>query len=122
MKSLILLVSFLILAQPVMAKEQDLRPEVIGGGGAVGENFGWSEPYGAIEADALRISLDGSLNGFVEGKVCDACKKIKVAITPETKAYSGRVEVPLKSAKARLGRSATVTFDVKTKKVVKISW
>jgi hypothetical protein len=80
------------------------------------------ENYNAIEAEALRISLNDDLSGFIEGKVCDACEKIQVTITPATKAFANRVEVPLKRAKSRLGRDATVIYEVKTKNVTKISW
>ncbi len=80
------------------------------------------EKYQAIESLSLRISLDKSLHGFVEGKVCDSCKKIRVTITPQTKAYANNIEVPLKQAENRLGRYATVMFEVKTKKVINIRW
>jgi len=80
------------------------------------------ENYNAIEAESLRISLDKNLKGFVEGKVCDSCEEIKVTITPQTKAYENRKEVPLKKAEARIGRYATVIYEVKTKQVVSIRW
>jgi len=80
------------------------------------------ENYNAIEAESLRISLGNDLNGFIEGKVCDSCEEIKVTITPQTKAYENRVEVPLKKAEARIGRYATVIYEVKTKQVVSIRW
>lgn len=80
------------------------------------------EKHNAIEADALRISLNDDLNGFVEGKVCDACEKIQVKITPTTKAFANSVEVPLKRAKSRLGRYATVIYEVESKNVTEIRW
>ncbi len=80
------------------------------------------EKYKSIESMSLRISLDKNLHGFVEGKVCDGCKKIRVSITPQTKAYANNIEVPLKQAENRLGRYATVMFEVKTKKVINIRW
>jgi len=58
----------------------------------------------------------------VEGKICDACKKVTVTITPQTKAYSNNIEVPLKQAENRLGRYATVIYEVKTKQVIAIRW
>lgn len=76
----------------------------------------------AIESQSLRISLDSSMNGFIEGKVCDECETIKVTITPDTKAYDNSVEVPLKKAKDRLGRYATVIYELKTMKVSAIHW
>jgi hypothetical protein len=85
-------------------------------------NAGYKETYNAMEAESLRISLDASNNGFIEGKVCDACEKIKVIITPSTKAYIGKREVPLKQAKDRLGRYATVIFDIETKNASVIRW
>ncbi len=80
------------------------------------------ETHNAIEAKSLRISLDNSLNGFIEGKVCDSCEEIQVTITPQTKAYENRVEVPLKKAESRIGRHATVIYEVKTKQVSEIRW
>jgi hypothetical protein len=80
------------------------------------------ETHNAIESSSLRISLDSNLNGFVEGKVCDFCEPIKVIITPETKAYANNVEVPLKQAESRLGRFATVIYELKTKNVTAIRW
>ena len=78
--------------------------------------------HNAIESTSLRISLDNTLHGFIEGKVCDFCKEMKVTITPETKAYEKNVEVPLKRAKERLGRYATVIYEIDTKKVSAIRW
>ncbi len=80
------------------------------------------ENYNAIESESLRISLNDGLNGFIEGRVCDSCEEIRVTITPETKAYKNRVEVPLKRAEARIGRYATVIYEVKTKWVSEIRW
>ncbi len=80
------------------------------------------ENYNAIESESLRISLGNNLKGFIEGKGCDSCEVIKVIITPETKAYENRVEVPLKKAEARIGRNATVIYEVKTKRVASIRW
>ncbi len=80
------------------------------------------EKHNAIEADALRISLNNKLSGFVEGKVCDACEEIQVKITPATKAFANRVEVPLERAKSRLGRYATVIYEVESKNVTEIRW
>jgi hypothetical protein len=83
---------------------------------------GLIETHNAIESSSLRISLDSRLHGFVEGKVCDSCKTIKVTITPETKAYSNGVEVPLQQATTRLGRFATVIYELNTKNVSAIRW
>ncbi len=80
------------------------------------------ENYNALESESLRISLNDGLNGFVEGKVCDSCEEIRVTITPQTKAYENRSEVPLKRAESRIGRYATVIYDVKTKQVSEIRW
>jgi len=80
------------------------------------------ETHNAIESSSLRISLDSTLNGFVEGKVCDFCEPIKVTITPDTKAYANNVEVPLKEATSRLGRFATVIYELETKNVTAIRW
>lgn len=78
--------------------------------------------HDAIESMSLRISIDNSLHGFVEGKVCDSCETIKVIITPETRAYAHGREVPLKKARSRIGRFATVIFERDTKKVSAIRW
>jgi len=80
------------------------------------------ETHNAIESASLRISMDDSLNGFVEGKVCDTCEVIKVTITPATKAFENDVEVPLKRAESRIGRFATVIYALETKQVSAIRW
>jgi len=80
------------------------------------------ETHNAIESQSLRISLDSSLHGFVEGKVCDQCETIKVTVTPETRAYDNDVEVPLIRAKNRIGRYATVIYELNTKNVSEIRW
>jgi len=80
------------------------------------------ETHNAIESQSLRISLDSSLHGFVEGKVCDQCETIKVTVTPETRAYDNDVEVPLIRAKSRIGRYATVIYELNTKNVSEIRW
>jgi hypothetical protein len=80
------------------------------------------ETHNAIETNSLRISLDSNMHGFIEGKVCDFCETITVKITPETKAYANRVEVPLKQATSRMGRFATVIYELDTKNVSAIRW
>lgn len=76
----------------------------------------------AMEEMSLKISLDQSLHGFVEGKICDTCKTLRVKISPDTKAFENDVSVPLITAKKRFGKSAMVYFDPKTKKVTRIRW
>ncbi len=83
---------------------------------------GIMETHNAIESSSLRISLDSTMHGFVEGKVCDFCETIKVNITPDSKAYANDVEVPLEQATGRLGRFATVIYELKTKNVTAIRW
>ncbi|PCI09285.1 MAG: hypothetical protein COB77_00245 [Gammaproteobacteria bacterium] len=80
------------------------------------------ETTNAMESASLRISLGSDLHGFVEGKVCDYCETIKVIITPETKAYKNNIEVPLIRAKNRIGRFATVFYELETKNVRAIRW
>lgn len=111
---ILMLVSFVITAaepEPLTDEEQRLEGR-----------RGFIETHNAIESASLRISLDDSLHGFVEGKVCDFCETIKVTITPKTKAYSKNVEVPLKKAKDRIGRFATVMYELDTKNVSEIRW
>ena len=76
----------------------------------------------AMETDSLRISLNDDNTGFVQGRICDQCEELKVAITPETRAYEKNVEVPLKKAAGRIGRSATVFIDREHTKVTRIKW
>jgi hypothetical protein len=80
------------------------------------------DKYTAFESEELRISIDNSSSGFAEGKVCDECEKIRVTISPETKAFEKNTEVPLQNAKSRIGRYATVIFEVETKKAIAIRW
>lgn len=83
---------------------------------------GMIETTNAIESSSLRISLGADLKGFIEGKVCDFCETMKVNITPQTKAFENDVEVPLERAKSRLGRYATVIYELETKNVSAIRW
>lgn len=109
----------LMVAQPVMAGglpfplTEGVQPKKSGRAYDV---------FDAIESPSLRISLNDSLNGFVEGKACDFCKVIRLRVTPETKAYENNIEVPLKNAESRLGRYAAVFYLIKTKKVTEIRW
>ena len=93
--------------------DADIEPE---------ERRGFYEIHNSFESMSLRISMEKNLNGFIEGKVCDQCEEITVTITPDTKAYANGVEVPLKNAEARLGRYATVMYEMKTMKVSTIRW
>jgi len=74
--------------------------------------------------NSLRIVLDAvSLTGFVEVPICNAgCVDTKLMITPDTLASENGKKVPLKEAKNRLGREASIVYEVKTKKVVLIGW
>jgi len=117
MKNFILTLLFLMLAQPVIAQNGVSPAEFqkSSSQNAYGR-------YGAIESESLRISMNDDLTGFVEGRVCDSCEKIRVKITPQAKAYVNDAEVPLKKASARIGRYATVIFETKTKQVTEIRW
>jgi len=115
----IFFVVFLITSFNIIAAEPEVAPD---GTLPLPERRGFIETHNAIESASLRISLDDSLHGFVEGKVCDFCETIKVIITPETKAYSDDVEVALKNAKNRIGRFATVIYELDTKNVSEIRW
>ncbi len=110
---LILFISFSVLAEkaPVVAGTSDDEPQ-----------RGFREVHNSFESLSLRLSLGGDLYGFVEGKICDECETIKVTITPATKAYDNGVEVPLKDAKKRVGRYATVMYELDTKNVSAIRW
>lgn len=76
----------------------------------------------AMEIGSLRISLNDDNTGFVQGKICDQCEELKVAITPETRAYEKNVEVPLEKAAGRIGRPAIVFIDRAHTKVTRIKW
>jgi len=120
MKSLISIL-LLIIAQSVLALEPPSGVEMPEGVPTQGHR-GFYEVHNAIESMSLRISMDASLNGFIEGKVCDECETIRVTITPATKAYANNIEVPLTNAKSRLGRYATVIYLMETKEVTAIRW
>jgi len=120
MKSLISIL-LLMIAQSVMALEPPNGVKIPEGVPTQGHR-GFYEIHNAIESMSLRISMDASLHGFVEGKVCDECDTIRVSITPATKAYANNVEVPLTNAKSRLGRYATVIYLMDTKEVTAIRW
>lgn len=75
-----------------------------------------------ISSVYLRISLDDSLHGFIDSKLCSFCKPIRIKITPNTLAYDNDVIVPLKHAKKRLGRRASIIYNLKTKNISAIRW
>ena len=88
-----------------------------------GVNAAQDDVEQAIEAEQLKISLDEKTGmGYVYGKICDECEKIKVSITPKAKAFEGRKQVALGKAKRRLGQQATVIFDRETMEVIRIRW
>ena len=79
----------------------------------------------------LKITLDTEkLEGFIMYRLChwDAaknkrdCKAERLLITPQTKAYANNKQVPLRQAKGRLGRHASVEYYVDTLVVESISW
>lgn len=111
-------VIFLMVATQAVANRDMRNPPNL----SDGPKRGIIETHKSIEASSLRISLGDDLHGFVEGKVCDFCETIRVTITPDTKAFDNRVEVPLIKAKNRIGRYATVTFELETKNVSAIRW
>ncbi|RKZ69812.1 MAG: hypothetical protein DRQ44_02445 [Gammaproteobacteria bacterium] len=78
--------------------------------------------HNTIKSVSLRLSLNENLYGFVDSKVCSFCKPIRINITPETTAYDNNVQVPLQQAKKRIGRFATVIYDLKTKNISAIRW
>lgn len=76
----------------------------------------------AIETESLRITINPDGTGFVQGQICDDCKKLTVAVSPETKAFRKGAEVPLKDALSRVGKSATVFINTEHTKVMRITW
>ena len=78
--------------------------------------------HNTINSAALRISLNDDLHGYIDSKLCSFCKTIRIIITPNTIAYKNNVKVPLKQAKNRIGRFATVVYDLKTKNISAIRW
>lgn len=78
--------------------------------------------HNTISSVSLRLHLDKDMHGFVDSKLCSFCKRIRVTVTPDTVAYKNNTRVPLAQAKERIGRHATVTYDLKTKNVSSIRW
>ena len=78
--------------------------------------------HNTIKSVSLRISLDDSLHGFVDSKLCSFCKTIRIKITPKTIAYDNNVKVPLQQAKKRMGQRATMVYDLKTRNISAIRW
>ncbi len=70
-----------------------------------------------LEIDKLRISLNDSLNGYLLGK-----QKKRLIITPATEAYENGRKVPLLEARKQRFKHANASYDIKTGKVVRISW
>lgn len=63
------------------------------------------------------MALDEDLHGTVVSIVCGFCRTIKITVTPNTLAYNNNVKVPLEQVKSRIGRYATVIYDLKTNNV-----
>jgi hypothetical protein len=78
--------------------------------------------HNTISSVSLRLHLNDNLHGFVDSKLCSFCKKIRITITPNTAAYENNIKVPLQQAINRIGRSATITYELKTNKVSSIRW
>jgi len=116
------IIQILVTACCLMIATQVIAARSLPGDDRYDFKRGVIETHGAIESSSLRIIVDASLHGFVEGKICDFCEAIKVMITPDTKAYESNVEVPLKRAKSRIGRFATVFYELETKNVSAIRW
>jgi len=120
-QKLILMTILMMVAQGAMARDlprivnlsSDQQPEI---------RRSIIEKHNAIESESLRISMTSKLDGFIEGKVCDQCETITVTITPQTKAYKDGIEVPLIRAKNRIGRFATVIYELDTENVSAIRW
>lgn len=78
--------------------------------------------HNAIRSASLQIHMEDDLHGVIESKNCSFCKTIKIKITPNTKAYANNISVPLRQAENRMGRFATIVYELKTKKVSTIRW
>jgi hypothetical protein len=76
----------------------------------------------AIETDSLRITLNDDGTGYVQGKMCDECKLLTVAISANTKAFNKVTEVPLKQAAGRVGKPATIFINLDHTQVTRIVW
>lgn len=76
----------------------------------------------AIETESLRITFNDNNTGFIQGKICDDCKLLTVAITAETKAFNKNSEVPLKQVATRAGKPATVFINIEHTQVTRIVW
>lgn len=76
----------------------------------------------AIETESLRITLKDDNTGYIQGKLCDKCKLLTVAITAETKAFNKNTEVPLKQAAGRVGKFATIFINTEHTRVTRIVW
>lgn len=75
-----------------------------------------------VEVTGLKITLKNDLNGKIILQNCSECKKIIVTITPETKAIKNGITVPLIQAQELIGKSALVSYDLKSKFVTRIIW
>jgi hypothetical protein len=84
--------------------------------------YAFTQVEDAIETESLRITVKDNHTGFIQGRICDECKLLTVAITAETKAFNKDTEVPLKQAAARAGKSATVFINIEHTQVTRIVW
>jgi len=76
----------------------------------------------AMETESLRITLNDDGSGYIQGKMCDECKLLTVAISAKTKAFDQVTEVPLEQAADRLGKPATIFINLEHTEVTRIAW
>jgi len=76
----------------------------------------------AIEAESLDVNMTDNTHGYINGRVCDQCKMIRIKVVPETQAKAKGQVVPLKSVILRKGQPALVVFTIKDKTATRIEW
>jgi hypothetical protein len=84
--------------------------------------YAFSNAEDAIETESLRITLKDSNTGYVQGRICNECELLTVAVTAETKAFNKNNEVSLRQAAARAGKPATVFINIEHTQVTRIVW
>jgi len=73
--------------------------------------------------DPLRVVFNAQTNtGYIQHVFCNGCKPEKLYLTSETKVYANSKKVPLNKITDRLGRYVSLTYEIDSKNVIKVSW
>lgn len=76
----------------------------------------------AIEGEPKVFFLGKDGNGVIRASKCDECSEIKLTVTPESQAFVGEKEVPLKTIANSSRKPELILFTIKDNKVTRMYW